>query len=96
MSFAGKLLGDKNADRIQRFVRGFDKDYGVGREDTQSNMYEQRARQGLDKEATRMDSWASTNPSVFRARELMGQADPTAMQVRREQNMDLELSLIHI
>lgn len=94
MRFAGRvknaadnLFGKQNVDE---FVRGFDKDYKVGREDTQAVLYDARERKNEGKEAPRIDSYLATNPTIYRAREILGKADPAYVQAREEAGMGLE------
>lgn len=84
---ASSIAGKEN---VEEFLRGFEKDYKVGREDTQSVMYDARERKEEGKEAPRWDSYVATNPTIYRARELMGMADPAYTAARREAGMDLE------
>lgn len=84
---AGNVFGDENVDE---FIRGFDKDYKVGREDTQAVLYDARERKGEGKEAPKWDSYVATNPTIYRARELMGLDDPAYRAARAEAGMDLE------
>ena len=80
-------VGKENVDD---FLRGFEKDYKVGREDTQAVLYDARERKGEGKEAPRWDSYVATNPTIYRAREILGMADPAYTQARKEAGMDLE------
>ena len=84
---ASSIAGKENVDE---FLRGFEKDYKVGRDDTQTVMYDARERKQEGKEAPRWDSYVATNPTIYRARELMGMADPAYTQARLEAGMDLE------
>ena len=76
-----KILGE--------FKEGFAHDYGKGREDEQMAFYRAREKEGKQKEAPRMTSMLATNPTIYRAREALGLADPNYVNARKEMDMGM-------
>lgn len=76
-----KILGE--------FKEGFAHDYGKGREDEQMAFYRAREKEGKQKEAPRMTSMLATNPTIYRAREALGMADPNYVNARKEMDMGM-------
>ena len=69
---------------------GFTRSYGVGGEDVRNAMHRGRELQGKTQEAPKIDMMAGSYPLGQKARELIGQADPDALQARKEMNMHLQ------
>ena len=79
-----------NEENRQQFSEGFQKDYSLGREDTQQAFYRKRDLQGTQKEAPRAESMFSTHPGFTRLREAMGFISDEHRQALRERDMHLE------
>lgn len=88
MRFSGilKQIGDAAGD----FDKGFRNAYGVGGEDTRRAMHRARELQGKTAEAPKIDLMAGSYPLGQKTLELMDQADPDALQARKEMNMHLQ------
>ena len=70
--------------------------YREGREDHRNQFYAARKEKDLDDtDAPRWQFTTGTNPSFYRTRELLKQADPINQQVRSELGMDLRGSRAH-
>lgn len=72
------------------FTDGVRADYGVGRDDRAKMFYAERNRRKLDDDAPRLVNMAATHPVAYRSRELLGIANPDAMEARREIGMGLK------
>lgn len=72
------------------FSQGFQKDYQIGREDTQLAFYRKRQLQGKQKESPMAESMFSTHPGMTRLREATGRISPEHQQALKEQNIHLE------
>ena len=88
MRLAGilKQLGEAS----QQFGKGFDRSYSVGGEDVRNAMHRGRELQGKTQEGTKWDLMTGSYPLGQKARELVGQANPEALQARKEMNMHLQ------
>ena len=79
-----------NEENRQQFSEGFQKDYSLGREDTQQAFYRKRDLQKKQKEAPRAESMFSTHPGMTRLREAMGFISDEHRQALKERDMHLE------
>ena len=88
MRLAGllKQLGEAK----NQFSKGFDRSYSVGGEDVRNAMHRGRELQGKTQEGTKWDLMTGSYPLGQKARELVGQANPEALQARKEMNMHLQ------
>ena len=75
---------------MQELGDGFKRSYGVGGEDVRNAMHRGRELQGKTQEGTKWDLMTGSYPLGQKARELVGQADPEALQARKEMNMHLQ------
>lgn len=78
------ILGDLN--------RGFQKDYQIGRDDTQVAFYRTRDLKGQAKDAPMFDSMTGTHMGVTRLKELTNKISPERRQALIESNMHLDTS----
>lgn len=72
---------------LDEFKQGFDEDVTRGNDDITKAFYAQRDLQGKDDDAVRWTKMMSTHPVIYRARELMGKADPDAVAARQSLGM---------
>ena len=69
---------------VDDFKEGFSEDLNRGADDNAKAFYRMRELQGQDDDAVRLQKMVAEHPVIFRARELMGLADPEAIQARQE------------
>lgn len=79
-----------NEENRQQFSAGFQKDYSLGREDSQQAFYRKRDLQKKQKEAPPAESMFSTHPGFTRLREATGFISDEHRQALRERDMHLE------
>ena len=75
--------------------KGFEADYGIGREDTQQMFYTKRELEGKQKEAPRWDTLMGTNPTFFRIKEALGKISPEERNALELHNMQLRDNTAH-
>ena len=75
---------------LNEFWEGVKADYGIGRDDLSKAFYATRNKQELDDDAPRLVKMAAEHPLIFRTREMLGMADPAAVQARNEMGMGLK------
>ena len=80
---------------LRDFGKGFEADYGIGREDTQQMFYTVRDLQGKDPNAPRWDTLIGTNPTLFRIKEATGNITPEERNALELHNMHLRGSALH-
>ena len=72
------------------FKEGFGEDALRGPDDQAKQFYLQRDIEGKDDDAIRMQKYFAEHPASYRLREILGKADPAAMQAREELGMGLK------
>jgi len=79
MSFADDLVREARNAR-----EAFQIDAGLGRDDQAAMNFAIRDAKGLDRDEPRPNKIVAEHPLIYRIREMMGQADPEAVKVRKE------------
>jgi len=89
MRIAGKVAGGNVPSFLDRFVEGFKRDVGVGREDIQQASYDALDASNRPREQAMFESMMMNHPVSYRTRELLGVADPKFVQAREAAGMGL-------
>ena len=74
---------------LNRFLQGFDKRIGEGREDYREAHRAARDLQGLDKEDAKLSQMFATNPTSVMVNDLLGTSDKLYRQAREDRGMGL-------
>lgn len=74
---------------LNRFLQGFDKRIGEGREDYREAHRSARDLQGLDKEDAKLSQMFATNPTSVMVNDLLGTSDKLYRQAREDRGMGL-------
>jgi len=83
-------LNPINEENRRNFSEGFQRDYQIGRDDTQQVFYRKRDLQKLQKEAPRLNSLLGNHPGITRLKELTGTISEQHQQALLEADMHLD------